>query len=60
MDFNSVDLVQFAESFGAQGHKVVVASEVGNQINQCLNAGGVHIIDVPIDYTLVDDDRIGS
>jgi acetolactate synthase I/II/III large subunit len=50
MTFGNPDFVKLAEAFGAHGHRAASAAEVGSLLRTCLDAGGVHVIDVPIDY----------
>jgi acetolactate synthase-1/2/3 large subunit len=42
--------VKLAEAFGAHGHRASSAEETGSLLRSCLDAKGVHVIDVPIDY----------
>ncbi len=51
LQFNNPDFVQYAESFGAKGHRVTAADEFGPLLESCFAAGGVHLLDVPVDYT---------
>lgn len=51
LDFNNPDFVKYADSYGAKGHKITSASELIPTMKQAFNTGGVHIIDVPIDYS---------
>ncbi|MBS0358999.1 MAG: acetolactate synthase large subunit [Proteobacteria bacterium] len=51
LDFTDPDFVKFAESFGAIGHRVTKASEFSVLLKQALEKPGVHLIDVPIDYS---------
>ncbi len=48
--YGNPDFVKYAHSYGAQGHKVQSADEFKPLIESCFAQGGVHIIDVPIDY----------
>jgi acetolactate synthase I/II/III large subunit len=50
------DFVKYAESYGAQGHRVTRSDELCPLMVHCSRAPGVHVIDVPIDYS--DNDRI--
>lgn len=50
LKYNNPDFVQYAQSYGAQGYKVSNADALLPLIQSCFNKGGVHIIDVPIDY----------
>ncbi|MDC9714339.1 MAG: acetolactate synthase large subunit [Gammaproteobacteria bacterium] len=60
LDFNNPDFVKYAESYGATGHRVTASDELAPMMNKAFASGGVHLIDVPIDYsqntkTLLDD-----
>ena len=46
--FNNPDLVAYAESFGAHGHRLDDPSQFRSILDETDN-GGVHVIDVPID-----------
>jgi acetolactate synthase I/II/III large subunit len=50
MTFGNPDFVRLAEAFGAHGHRATSADETGALLGSCLDATGVHVIDVPIDY----------
>jgi len=51
LDFKNPDFVKYAESYGAGGHRVSKDSKLVDLINQSFEEGGVHIIDVPVDYS---------
>jgi acetolactate synthase-1/2/3 large subunit len=51
LSFGNPDFVKLAESFGAAGHKLHAESDFKPTLNKALQAGGVHIIDLPIDYS---------
>jgi acetolactate synthase-1/2/3 large subunit len=51
LDFNNPDFVQYAESYGAKGHHLDSADQFSNLLEQCLNSPGVHLLDVPVDYS---------
>jgi acetolactate synthase-1/2/3 large subunit len=51
LDFNNPDFVQYAESYGAFGHRVTSATEFSNMLETCLNTKGVHLLEVPVDYS---------
>ncbi|SMN13595.1 Acetolactate synthase large subunit [Bathymodiolus heckerae thiotrophic gill symbiont] len=60
LDFNNPDFIKYAESYGATGYRVAASDELTPIMNQAFASGGVHLIDVPIDYsqntkTLLDD-----
>jgi acetolactate synthase-1/2/3 large subunit len=60
LDFNNPDFVKYAESYGATGHRICLSDELIPTMEKAFKEGGVHIIDLPIDYsqntkTLLDD-----
>ncbi|MFK8082555.1 MAG: acetolactate synthase large subunit [Granulosicoccus sp.] len=52
LDFNNPDLVQYANSFGAIGHRAESYDDFVKILETALNTSGVHVIDLPIDYSL--------
>ena len=56
MDMGNPDFVAYAQSYGAQGHRPSSADQFAPTLRNCLQTPGVHLIDVPIDYS--DNDRI--
>jgi acetolactate synthase I/II/III large subunit len=56
LDLGNPDFVKYAESYGASGHRPTRASEFAPLLEQCHDAGGVHLIDLAVDYS--DNDRI--
>ena len=56
LTFGNPDFVAYAESFGARGHRVGSAVEFVPLLERCFEQGGVHLIDVPVDYT--ENDRV--
>jgi acetolactate synthase-1/2/3 large subunit len=52
LDFNNPDFVKYAESFGAHGYRAESDEHFQSVLDTALNSKGVHIIDVPIDYSL--------
>ena len=56
LDFGNPDFVRYAESYGAAGHRIERADYLAATIQRCLSTSGVHLIDVPMDYS--DNDRI--
>ncbi len=51
LDFGNPDFVAYANAYGAHGHRIEKAGDFLPKLKECLNAPGVHIIDVPIDYS---------
>jgi len=56
MDMGNPDFVRYAESYGAHGHRPGSAGEFAPLLARTLATPGVHLIEVPIDYS--DNDRI--
>lgn len=52
LDFTNPDFVQYAESFGAVGHRPSTHAEFESILDTALNTKGVHVIDLPIDYSM--------
>ena len=52
LDFNNPDLVQYANSFGATGHRAESHAHFVEILEASLNGKGVHVIDLPVDYSL--------
>ncbi|NOX98628.1 MAG: acetolactate synthase large subunit [Verrucomicrobia bacterium] len=51
LDFGNPCFVKYAESYGANGHRIKAADELIPTISKCFEEGGVHLIDCPIDYS---------
>lgn len=51
LSYKNPDLVQYANSYGAKGHLVKSAEQFSELLQQCLESKGVHLIDLPIDYS---------
>lgn len=56
LDFRNPCFCRYAEAYGARGHRVESTGELGPLLRECLDAGGVHLVDLPVDYS--DNDRI--
>ena len=56
LDFGNPDFVKYAESYGAHGHRVASAEELAPLLERCYQAGGVHLVEAPMDYS--ENDRI--
>lgn len=55
LDYQNPDFVKYVESYGGKGHRVSAANQLGKQIIDCLAQPAVHLIDVPVDYSLNDE-----
>ncbi|MBL4851681.1 MAG: acetolactate synthase large subunit [Gammaproteobacteria bacterium] len=51
LEFGNPDFVKYAQSYGANGHRIESAESLIPVLNQAFDAGGVHLIDLPIDYS---------
>jgi acetolactate synthase-1/2/3 large subunit len=51
LDFSNPDFVEYARSYGAEGHRVGRTEDLPPLINKCFAEKGVHVIDVPVDYS---------
>ncbi|WP_148864377.1 acetolactate synthase large subunit [Marinobacter fonticola] len=56
LDYGNPDFVRYAEAYGAQGHSVESAAELAPTLAKALEAGGVHVVSVPVDYS--ENDRV--
>jgi acetolactate synthase-1/2/3 large subunit len=56
LDYGNPDFVKYAESYGANGHRVESADGLLPLLEHCHSTPGVHLIDCPVDYS--DNDRI--
>lgn len=51
LTFDNPDFIKLAESFGAKGYRITEAAQLKPVLDHVINAPGVHILDVPIDYS---------
>ena len=51
LDYGNPDFVNYAESYGANGHRVEQATQLSTMLQSCLESPGVHLIEVPVDYS---------
>ncbi|MBF0126634.1 MAG: acetolactate synthase large subunit, partial [Magnetococcales bacterium] len=51
LHFGNPDFVLYAQSYGARGHRLSRAQELIPLLTACFAAGGVHLIDIPVDYS---------
>jgi acetolactate synthase-1/2/3 large subunit len=56
LDFTNPDFVKYAETYGANGHRVETADQFAVMVAEAFKRGGVHLIEVLIDYS--ENDRI--
>ena len=51
LEFNNPDFVMYAQSYGIKGHRVTSTEGFVPLVEECFKAGGVHLIDLPVDYS---------
>ncbi len=51
LEFHNPDFVKYAEAYGATGHRVKAASKLVPLLEKCYKKGGVHLVDLPVDYS---------
>ena len=51
LQFGNPDFVKYADSYGAKGHRLEKTEDFTKLMNECYEAKGVHLIEVPIDYS---------
>ena len=50
LEFGNPDFVAYSRSYGAQGHRIRAADELVPTLEHCFEAGGVHLVEVAVDY----------
>jgi acetolactate synthase-1/2/3 large subunit len=56
LTYGNPDFVKYAEAYGATGHRVTTAESLPELLARALDAPGVQLIEVPMDYS--ENDRI--
>lgn len=51
LEFGNPDFVKYAQSYGATGHRVTSTDQLMPTLEAAFEAGGVHIVDIPVDYS---------
>ena len=51
LEYGNPDFVKYAESYGVQGHRIEAADQLIPVYEAAFKAGGVHIVEVPVDYS---------
>ncbi len=52
LGYKNPDFVMYAESYGAKGHRPENDNDFKRILDECLNTPAVHLIDLPVDYSL--------
>ena len=56
LDYGNPDFIKYAESYGASGYRIDRTENLVSQIEDCQRRHGVHVIEVPMDYS--ENDKI--
>lgn len=56
LDYGNPDFVTYAQAYGAHGHRVTRAEDLQPTLEKAMAAGGVQLVDVPVDYS--ENDRV--
>lgn len=51
LDYGNPDFVKYAESYGAKGHRLKATEQLPELLKECLDAKGVQLIEIPVDYS---------
>jgi len=51
LTYGNPDFVAYAEAYGASGHRAESSEHLRQLLAMCRDAGGVHLIDCPVDYS---------
>jgi acetolactate synthase-1/2/3 large subunit len=51
VEFGPVDIVKYAEAFGATGFRIGGADEIGPTLKRAMATDGPVLIDIPVDYS---------
>ena len=55
LDYGNPDFVRYAEAYGARGWRVGATAELEPLLARCLEEPAVHLVEVPVDYSLNDE-----
>jgi acetolactate synthase-1/2/3 large subunit len=50
LEFGNPNFVKYAQSYGAVGHRVTCAQDLIPTYEKAFSAGGVHLVELPVDY----------
>lgn len=56
LEFGNPDFVAYANAYSAKGHRVEKPEDLPTLLEEALNGTGVHLIEVPVDYS--ENDRV--
>ncbi|AEP30948.1 acetolactate synthase large subunit [Brumicola nitratireducens] len=55
LDYGNPDFVKYVESYGGKGWRISATKDLLPTVQKCLTEPAVHLIDVPVDYSLNDE-----
>jgi acetolactate synthase-1/2/3 large subunit len=51
LEYKNPDFVRYAEAYGARGHRISSVESLITTIDLAFRDGGVHLVDLPVDYS---------
>ncbi len=51
LEYGNPDFVEYANSYGAHGHRIKATQDFVATMEKCFEDGGVHLVEAPIDYS---------
>ena len=54
LDLKNPDFVKYAKAYGACGYRITKPEEFNPTLEHCLRTKAVHVVEVPIDYSMSD------
>ena len=51
LEYKNPDFIKYAESYGANGHRILSVDNFFEVLQNSFKEGGVHLIDLPVDYS---------
>ena len=51
LTFSNPDFVTYAQGYGATGHRIERSADLVSVLDAAFEAGGVHLVDLPVDYS---------
>jgi acetolactate synthase-1/2/3 large subunit len=51
LEYNNPDFSMYAQSYGVTPHRITESDSLPVVIDEAFNSGGVHLIDLPVDYS---------
>ncbi len=51
LEYGNPDFVDYAQSYGAHGHRVGATEDFVDLLEECFSTGGVHLVEVAVDYS---------